>query len=64
MEKKKKERARESGSEGCDGESEETEMKQMRMGEMRDKLGVVWRFKVREITVNCALFVAAATESQ
>lgn len=57
----KKRRESESGSEGCDGESEETEMKQMGRSETRGKLGVVWHFKVSEITVYCALFVEAAT---
>lgn len=36
-------------------------MKQMGRSETRGKLGVVWHFKVSEITVYCTLFEEAAT---
>lgn len=48
-EKKKK---GECGSESCDGESEETELKQMGRSDKRGELSVVSHFEVRELTVN------------
>lgn len=46
--KKKKKR----GSESCDGESEEAELKQMGGSDKGGELSVVSHFEVRELTVN------------
>lgn len=42
----------ECGSESCDGESEETELKQMGRSDKGVELSVVSHFQVRELTVN------------
>lgn len=50
--KGKKEKKGECGSESYDGESEETELKQMGRSDKRGELSVVSHFEVRELTVN------------
>lgn len=52
--KKKKIKTGECGSESCDGESEETELKQIGGGgsDKGGELSVVSHFEVRELTVN------------
>lgn len=49
---KKKQKTGECGSESCDGESEETELKQMGGSDKGGELSVVSHFEVRELTVN------------
>lgn len=48
----KKEKKGECGSESCDGESEETELKQMGRSDKRGELSVVSHFEVSALTVN------------
>lgn len=49
---KKNKKTGECGSESCDGESEETELKQMGGSDKGGELSVVSHFEVRELTVN------------
>lgn len=49
---RKKKKKGECGSESCDGESVETELKQIGRSDKRGELSVVSHFEVRELTVN------------
>lgn len=48
---RKKKKKGECGSESCDGESVETELKQIGRSDKRGELSVVSHFEVRELTV-------------